>query len=168
MKTLYLLRHAKSSWTDNSLADFDRPLNARGLNAAPFMGEIMAKRGVFPDIIISSPAKRAMQTAVLVKEASGSNASILYDERIYEASTQTLKLVISQIDDKVESAMIVGHNPGIEGFINYLTGILETMPTTALAVIVLNIDSWSEAAAICGNLEFIVRPNEEMKAFGKG
>ncbi len=167
MKTLYILRHAKSSSNDPSLADFDRPLNGRGLNAAPFIGEVMARKGVLPDLIISSPAKRAMQTALLVKESSGSNAPVQYDERIYEASTQALTLVISQIDVKIESFMIVGHNPGMEGLINYFTGRPEQMPTAALAEIVLDIDGWDKVAANCGKLQFVIRPNEEMKALGK-
>lgn len=166
MKTLYILRHAKSSWTDNSLADFDRPLNARGLNAAPFIGELIARKEFLPDLIISSPAKRAMKTALLVKEASGSNAPIQYDERIYEASPQTLKNVISQVNGEFDSVLIVGHNPGIEGLINHLTGNLEPMPTAALAEISLQIAAWDAVGANCGKLEFIIRPSEEMKNLG--
>lgn len=167
MKTLYVLRHAKSSWDDKSQADFDRSLNQRGLNAAPFIGEVMGKRDAVPDVIISSPAKRAMQTAALVKESSGSNAAIRYDERIYEASVHALMLVVSQIDDMFESALIVGHNPGMEGLINYLTGILEPMPTAALAATVLNIGDWKDVTVKCGTLQFLIRPGEEMKALGK-
>ncbi len=166
MKTLYLLRHAKSSWTDNSLADFDRPLNARGRNAAPFIGELMARKELLPELIISSPAKRAMGTALLVKEASGSNASIQYDERIYEANPQTLKNVISQVTAEFDSVLMVGHNPGIEGLIDHLTGNLEPMPTAALAGISLNIAAWPEIEADCGKLDFIIRPSEEMKGVG--
>lgn len=166
MKTLYILRHAKSSWVDNSLADFDRPLNERGLNAAPFIGEVMARKGIQPEVIISSPAKRAMHTAELVKEASGSNSPIQYDERIYEASPHALKLVISQIGEKIDSAMIVGHNPGIEGLIKYLTDRSESMPTAALAAISLDIAGWDSVTAGCGELHFVIRPREEMKAHG--
>ncbi|MEO7673790.1 MAG: histidine phosphatase family protein [Pyrinomonadaceae bacterium] len=167
MKTLYILRHAKSSWNEPSIADFDRPLNERGRNAAPFMGELMALKSLRPDLIISSSAKRAMQTAVLVKESSGSNATIQYDEKIYEASPQTLSAVISQIGEDIESVMIVGHNPGIEGLINHLTGKLEAMPTAALAAVSLDIPAWSRIDANCGRLNFIIRPNDEMKALGK-
>ncbi len=164
MKTLYILRHAKSSWDDSSLADFDRPLNGRGINTAPFIGEVMARKGVRANLIISSPAKRAMQTAILVKEASGSNAPIQYDERIYEASTQTLKLLISQIGEEIESVLIVGHNPGMAGLIDYFTGRSEEMPTAALAAIALEIDTWAQAAANCGYLDFVIRPRDEAKA----
>lgn len=163
MRTLFLLRHAKSDWSNAALADFDRPLNDRGLRTAPFMGELMARKNIHPDLIISSPAERAMRTALLVKESSGSNCAINYDERIYDASPQALRTVISQISDGVHSALIVGHNPGMEGIIRYLTGDSEPMPTAALASITLEIKSWRDVTDNCGKLEYIVRPKEEMK-----
>ena len=166
MKTLYLLRHAKSSWDDASLPDFDRPLNGRGLNAAPFIGEVIARKGLFPDLIISSPAKRAMQTATLVKESSGSNAPIQYEERVYEASPQMLKTLIAQVAESNESVLLVGHNPGVEGLIDHLTGNFETMPTAALAAILMDISAWNKIDANCGGLSFVIRPSEEIRALG--
>ncbi len=163
MKKLYILRHAKSSWDQPGLADFDRALNHRGLIAAPFMGELIAIKDYLPDLIISSPAKRARQTAVIVKESSGANAELKFDERIYEASPQELRQIVSELSEEINSAMIVGHNPGIEGFINFLTGNQEPMPTAALASITLNIDKWSDLSADCGELQEIIRPKEEMK-----
>ena len=145
------------------MADFDRPLNHRGLAAAPFMGEVMVRKEIQPDLIISSPANRAMQTAILVKEASGSNSPLQYDERIYEASPQNLLSVASQIPDDFASALLVGHNPGMEGFIHYLTGRLEPMPTAALAVIELDIDSWLDLTDGCGILQAVYRPKDELK-----
>jgi phosphohistidine phosphatase len=168
MKTLFLLRHAKSSWDEPELADFDRPLNDRGRAAAPFMGGVMQREGLEPEVIISSPAVRAKTTAALVKESSGSNADILHEERIYEASAQTLRQVASRIDDGFRSAMLVGHNPGMEGFVRYLTGRLEEMPTAALAVIDLDISSWSHIDAGLGSLRAVIRPKDEMKTVGKG
>ena len=164
MKKLYILRHAKSSWGQPDLADFDRPLNDRGMIAAPFMGEIIAGRSYLPDLIISSPAKRASQTALIVKESSGANSEIKFDERIYEASPQALRQVVSELGDETHSAMIVGHNPGIEGFIKFLTGKIEPMPTAAFASISLTIEKWSDLSADCGDLQEIIRPKEEMKA----
>jgi len=108
-----------------------------------------------------------MQTATLVKEGAGSNAVIQYDERIYEASPQALRRVVSEIDEASQFAMIVGHNPGIEGFIKYLTDSSERMPTAALAVIVLGIKKWKDISPGCGTLEALIRPKEEMKAFSK-
>ncbi len=160
MKTLYLLRHAKSSWGDPDLADFDRPLNERGKAAAPFMGELIAAKGYEPSIVLCSPAERAKQTAELVKKHAGIRAEIRFDERIYEASPNALRQVVSEIDDSVESAILVGHNPGIEGFIRYLTDEVEAMPTASLAVIT-EIDSWAAISAGCGTLTTVHRPKDE-------
>ncbi|HKP68184.1 MAG TPA: histidine phosphatase family protein [Pyrinomonadaceae bacterium] len=163
MKTLFVLRHAKSSWDNPSLADFDRPLNDRGNNAAPFMGQIMADRDLSPEVIVSSPAVRARETASLVKESGNLDAEIRHDERIYEASPQTLLQVAGGIDDSFRSAMIVGHNPGMEGFIRVLTGRLESMPTAALAIIDLDIASWADIGADRGILRQVIRPKDEAK-----
>lgn len=168
MKTLFVLRHAKSSWDDPDLADFDRPLNERGNTTAPFMGRLMASNGFAPDLILSSPAVRARETAALAKEAGDIDAEIQYDERIYEASPGTLRQVVADADNKFRSLMIVGHNPGMEGFIKYLTGRLESMPTAALAVIDLDIASWEEIDGERGILRKVFRPKDEMKTFGKG
>lgn len=163
VKTLYLLRHAKSSWDDPAQTDFERPLNPRGLKAAPFMGELMAKKGFEPSVIISSPAMRAKTTARSVKDAGSFSAEIVFEKDIYEASPNALRQVVSEIGDDHASALLVGHNPGIEGFIHYLTGHLEPMPTAALAVIGLDIDKWCETNNNCGTLLHIFRPREEMK-----
>ncbi|HEX6278861.1 MAG TPA: histidine phosphatase family protein [Pyrinomonadaceae bacterium] len=166
MKILFLLRHAKSSWDDASLADFDRPLNARGKSAAPFMGEVMAGREYLPAVIVSSPANRAATTAKMVKDAAGLSGEIRFDDRIYEASPNTIRQVISELHDTIDSAMVVGHNPGMEDVIRYLTGEVESMPTAALAVIQLNIDSWTEINADSGELVEIICPKDELKAQG--
>lgn len=168
MKSLYILRHAKSSWDEPELEDFDRPLNKRGKKAAPFMGRLMADRDIVPDIVVSSPAARARSTAELVAEASGFPAQLKFDERIYEASPQMLRQVVSELDEDAGSAMIVGHNPGIEGFVSYLTGSSERMPTAALAHIRLNIDRWADVDSGCGELQAVLRPKDEMKAFEAG
>lgn len=164
MKTLYLLRHAKSSWAEEGIADFDRPLNNRGLKAAPFMGELIAKKGLVPSIAISSPANRARGTAELIKENGGINPDIRFDDRVYEASPQTLRRIVAGIDDSHESALILGHNPGLEGLIYFVTGHLEPMPTAALAILSLNIDSWSAVDANTGEIVRVYRPREEMSS----
>lgn len=161
MKTLYLLRHAKSSWDDGRLSDFERPLNERGKQTAPFMGELMRARGLCPDVIVSSPALRARQTAGLVLDAAELSSEVLFDERIYEASPQRLLEAVSGIDDRYESAMIVGHNPGIEGFIRYLTGEIQPMPTAALAEVKLDAENWADTSEGLGKLVGIIRPKEE-------
>lgn len=165
MKTLFVLRHAKSSWDSPELSDFERPLNERGEEAAPFMGELMKEKNLAPDLIVSSPAERAKQTATLVKNSAEFDAEIRFNERIYEASPLTLIHIISEFDDKFDSAMIVGHNPGLESLVRILSGERHRMPTAALALIELDIENWSEIAANSGNLREFFIPKEEMENF---
>ncbi len=163
MKTLFVLRHAKSNWDNSDLSDFERPLNSRGLDTARFIGGLIYERNLQPQIIISSPAKRAKQTAVLVKELAEISKPIIFDERIYEASPLTLFNLIREFDDKFESVMIVGHNPGFEDLVRTLTGETVVMPTAALAKINLDIENWHELDAVSNELEFLIRPKEEIK-----
>lgn len=161
MKTIYLLRHAKSSWDDPDLADFDRPLNSRGLKAARFIGALMFERGIKPERIVSSPAKRAKQTAVLVREIA-ELPKLEIDDRIYEASSLTLFNLVSEFADDTRSVLIVGHNPGMEELIRLLTGEPHSIPTAALSRLTLNIDRWSDLALDSGTLDFIIRPKDLM------
>lgn len=163
MKTLFLLRHAKSSWGDERLSDIDRPLNERGRVAAPFMGTLMKQHGYVPTVVLCSPAVRTRQTAELVKGAAGSAADIRFDGRIYEASAMDLRQVVSELDDTAETVMVVGHNPGCEGFLGYLTGQIEPMPTATLAAVLLDIDRWCKVTANTGKLIAIHRPRDEMR-----
>jgi phosphohistidine phosphatase len=160
MKRLYLLRHAKSSWDDASLSDYDRPLNDRGTEAAPFMGRVIKERGLIPEMVLSSPANRARTTAKLAIDSGGIGLMILFDKRIYEASASSLLTVLSEIDRATGSVMIVGHNPGLEGLIRLLTGEIAAMPTAALAVIDLDIDNWSDIGQGSAKLIEVLRPKE--------
>ena len=160
MKTLLLLRHAKSSWDDPSLADFDRPLNKRGTKAAPKMGALMRQRKIRPDLILSSPAARAKQTIELFCEAAGLSDVVKYEAGIYEATPQRLLEIISGLDDQVNNAMLVGHNPGFEELLTLLTGQTHRMPTAALARIELDINKWREASPGRGNLAWLVTPKD--------
>ncbi|HEX2641265.1 MAG TPA: histidine phosphatase family protein [Pyrinomonadaceae bacterium] len=162
MKTLYILRHAESSWAERDISDFERPLNERGLAAAPFMGELMADRGIVPGVILSSPARRAKETAALLRKSGRFEVPIYFDDRIYEASPQNLLQVIAKINDRFGSAMLVGHNPGVEGLIRFLTGQLEPMPTGALAIVDLDIDDWDQVNIARGRVREVIRPSEEM------
>lgn len=162
MKTLFVLRHAKSSWEDSDLSDFDRPLNKRGLRDVPAMGKIFFDNQFQPEIIISSPAKRAKQTAILIKETAQINGKIKFDERIYEASPLQLLQVISEADNNKTSLMLVGHNPGLEGLIKVLTGGIQPMSTANLAVIDLKADTWSEVGTNCGELKTLIRPKDDL------
>ena len=163
MKKLLLLRHAKSSWDDAGLADFDRPLNGRGRKAAPLVGHLLRERQLRPDLVISSPAARARETVALVLEASGIKTELRYDERIYEATTARLLEVISEVEDEKQEVMLVGHNPGFENLLERLTGESLRVPTAALALIALDADKWNEAGARGGRLEWLVKPKELAK-----
>jgi phosphohistidine phosphatase len=160
MKILYILRHAKSSWDDAALSDFERPLNERGLKAAPLVGSVMKKNQFQPELILSSPARRAEQTAALIKQSAGIGGAIRFDERIYEASPARLLEVISEQEEKIQSVMLVGHNPGLEGLLKFLTGELQPMPTAALAIVDLEAEKWSQINSSKGNLRTLIRPKE--------
>lgn len=164
MKTLFLLRHAKSSWADDNLADFDRPLNKRGLEIMPRLGEKVHDRQFPVGLILSSPAKRAKQTAILIKETAQLKADIRYDEKIYEASPHRLLEVITATADDNKSLMLVGHNPGLEGLIRVLTGETRPMETAMLAVIDLHIEHWNEADTGRGNVRQMIDPKGETEA----
>ena len=160
MKRLLILRHAKSSWDDASLRDFDRPLNDRGERDALFMGEVLAERDFKPDLIVSSPAARAKRTAELVRQAAGWEAPLVFDKRIYEASPQELLVVINEIRDEVSTSVFAGHNPGMEGIIRLLTGRTVEMPTASVAVIEFEVDRWSAIGPGSGRLIEVMRPKE--------
>ena len=137
MKTLYLVRHAKSYWGDQSLPDFERPLNKRGKRDAPFMGEVLNDKKVRPDLIICSPAKRTRKTALEIAERLRyPDKKILYDENLYEASSNTILEIIKSIDDKFDSVMIFGHNPGLTLLNNYISDkYLDNIPTCGMVAL---------------------------------
>ena len=145
------------------MTDFERPLNQRGLKAAPFIGKLMKERGLVPDVILSSPAKRAYETAKLVCESASFDTQIKFDQRIYEATVGTLVSIVMEIDDSFDLALLVGHNPGAEGLVYYLTGEIAPMTTAALAVLDLEIENWNAIDKECGDLKKIYRPKEEMQ-----
>ena len=113
MKKLYLIRHAKSSWKNLSLDDFERPLNKRGKCDAPFMGELLRAKNILPDLILASSALRAKSTAEIIAKKLKASKKIVFDADIYEASSSTLESIISSIDDKYNTLFLVGHNPGL-------------------------------------------------------
>lgn len=165
MKTLFVLRHAKSSWDYPNLSDFERPLNERGKKTAPFMGELMLDKNLVPDIILSSPAERAKQTILRVAEAAQFDTEIQFNERIYESSPHNLLYIISEIEDQYNTAMLVGHNPGFEGIVRILSGEYRRMPTASLAVLDLDLENWSDTKPDCGTLREIFLPRDEMNKF---
>ena len=153
-KILYLLRHAKPSWSDHSISDFERPLNKRGIQQAPQIAAILASKEARPQVIISSPAERAFNTAKIMAVAISSDKSkIGSDKRIYEANIQTLMYLIQELDDDLQTVMIVGHNPGFSHLVNTLSRTkVAPLPTCSLIQLRLDISHWNELEAECGEL----------------
>ncbi|HXG68351.1 MAG TPA: histidine phosphatase family protein [Blastocatellia bacterium] len=160
MKTLLLLRHAKSSWDDSSLRDFDRPLAPRGERDAPRMGKALKKRGPLPDVVISSPAQRARQTVEAFVAAAKLEASPQFDERIYEASSAELMKLVRGLPDSASCILLVGHNPGFEDLVSRLTGKSQRMPTAALACIEFKVEKWEDVEDGEGKLAWLLTPKE--------
>ena len=161
MKTLLLLRHAKSSWKNTSLPDFERPLNARGRRAADQIGGYLKKKNLRPDLVLSSTATRARETIGIVLESSRFLTDLRYDERLYLASAERLLNIISQLEIEWNQVLLVGHNPGMEELLFRLSGVDHHMPTAALAKIVLDDDTWTKVVETKGaRLEFLVKPKE--------
>jgi phosphohistidine phosphatase len=161
MKILLLLRHAKSSWDDGDLADFDRPLNNRGRRDAPVMGRLLAQHALTPDLIITSAARRAATTAELVALAAEYGGDIQYTNELYLADPETFLDVARDTPDGVTRLMLVGHNPGIEELVTDLAEREERMPTAALACFRLDIDRWGDLTdETAAELLHLWRPKE--------
>lgn len=159
------MRHAKSSWADAGTRDHDRVLNKRGLRNAPAMGEFLLEQQVVPELVISSSAERATQTAELVigkiAEATGNSISLEVDSRLYLGAPQHWVSRVPVHCDDQQCVMIVGHNPGLEQLIAELTGQYVSMPTAAIALVQLPIDDWNElGSAEQGELTNVWRPKE--------
>ena len=145
MKTLMLVRHAKSSWDHPGVSDHDRPLNGRGQRDAPAMGRRLAEQGLAPDRILSSTALRARTTAQLIAEALGFDAAdIILDERLYGASADEVLRVIGELDGDVGTAMVVGHNPETASLAHRFSSDIHEMPTCAVAEFTFDVDAWYE------------------------
>lgn len=162
MRRLSIVRHAKSSWADTGLSDFERPLNERGRRDAPRMAaEVRARLGV-PDRIVSSPALRAISTARQFASTLGiADHSLQIEARIYEASAQTLIYLASSFDDACEHVMLFGHNPGLSELSRFLSPCpFDEMPTCAVVHFELDIGRWSELHAACGQLAQYLYPKQ--------
>lgn len=167
MKTLTLLRHAKSSWDDPVGRDFDRPLNPRGKRAARTVGQKMRSEGLVFDRVLASPATRVVETLSGVGDGYGPGLEAEFDRRIYLAPASLLLDLIHAVDDAIERLLLVGHNPGLEMLALMLSrqGALREeievkYPTGSLAEISLPVDHWADASAGTGSLVRFVRPRD--------
>jgi phosphohistidine phosphatase len=164
MKTLLILRHAKSSWKDPNLPDHDRPLNKRGKHDAPRMGKLLKEEDLIPDLIISSTAARAKKTAELVAKACKyKGEEISLNQSLYGAEPAGYLKILQELSDKDKAVLVVGHSPSVEETVEVLTDSADViMPTCALANISLPIQNWAELnkQKIKGKLLKIWRPKE--------
>ena len=153
MKTLTLIRHAKSSWK-KQVPDIDRPLNKRGQRNAPEMGARLAARGADPDGVVSSPAKRALATALTIVETIGfERKQVEVDERVYTFDAARLLEVVQTLDERHDHVMVFGHNPAITDLTNELANAnIGNVPTCGVVVIQLEVDAWRFVAAGGGTL----------------
>jgi len=142
MKTLLIMRHGKSSWKDTSLVDHQRPLKKRGRKNAAQIGKLLAEKQLVPALILSSSAERAKQTAEILIDKMGFDGEVAYLDDLYMAEPETFYAYLRKLQD-VDTAMIIGHNPGLETLLQILTDEINSLPTAATAQVKLNIDAWN-------------------------
>ena len=168
MKTLYLLRHAKSDWGDSSRKDFDRPLNDRGWRAAKAMGREMRERDIRPDLVFVSPAARTIETLARAEEGFGDKLEAVEERAIYLAETELLVELVRNAPAKVDHLMIVGHNPGMHELVLALADgppdlrdeVAHKFPTAALAEISFDVVDWTQIVVGTGYLRSFVKPRD--------
>lgn len=160
MKTLVLLRHAKSSWDNHDLSDFDRPLNERGLRDTPRMGKRFKEKAITPDKLITSPANRALTTCMLFAETIGfPKQNIKTDERLYHAEEEEILDIVQNLKEPDDVVILVGHNPGFTDFVNHLMNIrIDNVPTCGIVACKLPVKQWKEVTWHSGELLFFDYP----------
>lgn len=165
MKKLYLSRHAKSSWKDSGLNDFERPLNNRGRRDAPFMGRLLKEKGIKPELIVSSSALRAYSTAEsFAWEINYPPDKIVKEDNLYAAGFSEIIKVIAGIRDSVKSLMIIAHNPGLTDLYNFLCNKrIDNIPTSGIVSLTLNVKHWNQVDENTCKLEFFEYPKKYIK-----
>ena len=168
-KTIYLLRHAKSSWKDHSLDDFDRPLNKRGKAAREVMARYFDAKQIRPDLVLCSTARRARATVKPILPVIGAAAVVRYEDSIYHASPASILGLLNGIEDTAASILVVGHSPGVDELALCLTDddeselrsrMVAKFPTCALAVLTASVDHWKDLNLGLAHLESFVRPRD--------
>jgi phosphohistidine phosphatase len=164
-KTLVLIRHAKSSWTEAGLTDRERPLNERGKRDAPFMARRMSYSGLKVDLIVSTPSNRALTTAKHYADALGvAHDAIRIEPTIYEADVRQLMDAVNALDDAYSNVLIFGHNPGFSYLIQYLNGSMLHMPTNGVAHLEIQATSWSHVGTGSATLVDFDYPKKHLPA----
>ncbi len=168
MKLLYLLRHAKSSWDDPDIDDFDRPLNKRGRKAAKTMAAFFQEAKLTPEMVLCSPSKRTRETFKHMTAALG-DAPVEFDRRVYEASYQTLLMCLADVPSEIGSVLVIGHNPGLERLALYIlmsdhghgpgaARLQDKYPTGSLAILSIPTNSWDDLKVGSCRLDDFIRP----------
>lgn len=168
MKTIYLLRHAKSSWKDATLDDFDRPLNKRGRRAAKLVGQFLAKNEIEPAQILCSSSQRTRETLECLQKTIGASIPTRFEKGIYLATAPDLLKRLRGLGDSLSSVMVIGHNPGMERLAlmlaatggNGATRMADKFPTGALAVLTADVDAWEHLAPEMARLDAFVCPRD--------
>ena len=151
MKQLTLIRHAKSSWKDAYLLDMDRPLKKRGKRDAPMMGKRLAERESSPDLLVSSPAKRALATAEMIAtEIEYPLEEIVVIEKLYSAEVAGWLKIVQGFDDGLDHVMCIGHNPGLTDFVNHISTdhFIDNVPTCGVVEMTFDIESWASVGHV--------------------
>jgi phosphohistidine phosphatase len=168
VRTLYVLRHAKSDWGDASLRDFDRPLNGRGRKSAKAIGRELRERGLTPDLVLLSPSARTTETLARVEEGFGASFEKVEERSIYLAETEELVALIRNAPAKSDRLMIVGHNPGMHELVLLLANgprdlreeAAAKFPTGAMAEISFDVGDWSDVTPGSGFIRSFLKPRE--------
>jgi phosphohistidine phosphatase len=169
MKILTVLRHAKSSWGDSGLDDFDRPLNDRGIEAARKMGRECKRRGMRFDLVLASPAVRVRETLEEFAKGFGAPPAVRFEEQIYLASAEELLDLVRAIPEEAGAPLLVGHNPGLQRLLVTLCEddrrglrhrVAEKFPTAAVAVVRIRLKRWGDIAPGAGEIADLILPRE--------
>lgn len=165
MKALFIIRHAKSSWDASNIDDFERPLNDRGKRDAPRMGKRLKEKDIHPDLLLSSPAKRALSTAKRIAKAlKYPKDNIKTDRRLYHADEETMLAVVQELKDSQDVVMIFSHNPGLTEFVNSLMDgqlVIDNVPTCGIVAFQFNSESWKDVDWGKGKLLFFDYPKSK-------
>lgn len=156
MKILYVIRHAKSSWDDAGISDMDRPLNERGKADAPRMGKRLKEKAFHPDLMLSSPARRAFSTCVKIAKVIGyPESDIKTEAKLYHAGKEQILAVLKNMNDQFNAVMIFGHNPGLTEFVNSMSSrgeITNNLPTCGVVAFELPVSRWADASLRSGKV----------------
>jgi phosphohistidine phosphatase len=147
VKKVYIIRHAKSSWKDETLDDFERTLNKRGKSNAVMMGSLLKEKNIMPDIILSSPAKRAKITAEIIAKKVDYLKDIVFDDGVYESTQSKLHKILTKVDDKNGILFLVGHNPSLNMLVEGYVELNENIPTCGVVEIEFECDKWADIDA---------------------